>query len=500
MNNKEPIKLKLSTVIIIFIIFILIIGAIGFFVYSQNNRINTEKQETEIMENTIGEISIDDKEVQDAYKRILKYNNIFDTNSFQESFYKDTKVMYDNLTDAERMVSIVQYIKDKPTSTVEINSFINKSKKYDKTVLGENTTAKLYSKQLLEDNTNKIFGKDSNSISWVSRDNNCGHIYDYIDGQYYSYNYQGGGFGCPARAVSKLTKAERDNDSIYLYDEYIYIYDVPNQDSSITTYYYTSSSKTEQIGTEKNSNSEESDSSILTRYEGKAQNYKHTFKKDNEGNYYWYSSEPLLSKTDTSKVNNNTTIKNSTSSSSASKSVSRDDTISYEINKLSEGRVNVKATKNGKTISKDFEMDAMIDKTGTIKIENIGEVVLVSESGGEYCKTHIYQLVNDEIKKLGDIDCGADMVKDATYKVNKKGEGTAVIEANINGETIKKEFEMDAAIINTNVVDIFNYGKVVLVAETGGEYYGIKVYRLSQDYVTGKNKEIKNVGAIESKQ
>ena len=136
----------------------------------------------------------------------------------------------------------------------------------------------------------------------------------------------------------------------------------------------------------------------------------------------------------------------------------------------------------------------------TIKIENIGEVALVSESGGEYCKTHIYQLVNNEIKKIGDIDCGADMVKDATYKVSKKNEGTAVIEANSNGESIKKEFEMDAAIINTNVIDIFNYGKVVLVAETGGEYYGIQVFRLSQDYTTGKNKEIKKVGAIESKQ
>ena len=199
-------------------------------------------------------------------------------------------------------------------------------------------------------------------------------------------------------------------------------------------------------------------------------------------------------------TSNTTNINNSTNSSKVSNSVYSDDTISYEINKLTEGRVNVKATKNGKSTSKDFEMDAMIDKTGTIKIENIGEVALVSESGGEYCKTHIYQLVNNEIKKIGDIDCGADMVKDATYKVNKKGEGTAVIEANINGETIKKEFEMDAAIINTNVIDIFNYGKVVLVAETGGEYYGIQVFRLSQDYTTGKNKEIKKVGTIESKQ
>ena len=75
-------------------------------------------------------------------------------------------------------------------------------------------------------------------------------------------------------------------------------------------------------------------------------------------------------------TSNTTNINNSTNSSKVSNSVSSDDTISYEINKLTEGRVNVKATKNGKSTSKDFEMDAMIDKTGTIKIENIGEVEL----------------------------------------------------------------------------------------------------------------------------
>ena len=98
---------------------------------------------------------------------------------------------------------------------------------------------------------------------------------------------------------------------------------------------------------------------------------------------------------------------------------------------------------------------------------------------------------------IGTIDCGADMVKEATYTVETKNEATAIINAKRNNENITKEFEMSAAIANTSVIDIFNLGKVVLVAETGGEYYGIQVYRLSQDYTTGKTKEIKNVGSIQ---
>lgn len=98
---------------------------------------------------------------------------------------------------------------------------------------------------------------------------------------------------------------------------------------------------------------------------------------------------------------------------------------------------------------------------------------------------------------IGTIDCGADMVKEATYTVETKNEATAIINAKRNNENITKEFEMSAAIANTSVIDIFNFGKVALVAETGGEYYGIQVYRLSQDYTTGKTKEIKNVGSIQ---
>ena len=180
---------------------------------------------------------------------------------------------------------------------------------------------------------------------------------------------------------------------------------------------------------------------------------------------------------------------------------SKSDDIKYEITKKKnqygdESIAVIKATKAGQTITKEFEMDAQIVDTGTMSISPIGSVAMVADSAGEYYGVNFYQLVNDEIKKIGAINCGADMVKEATYSVETKGETTVSITANRNGELTKKDFEMTAAIAKTEVVDVLDCGKVVLVAETGGEYYAFKVFRLSQDYTNGKTNDIIEVGSI----
>lgn len=177
------------------------------------------------------------------------------------------------------------------------------------------------------------------------------------------------------------------------------------------------------------------------------------------------------------------------------------DNVKYEISTIKneydeEVIAVIKATKDGKTISKKIKMDALIADTDTIELPVIGTVALVAESGGEYYGINIYQLVNGEIRKIGNIDCGADMVKEATYSVEAKDENIAIITASRNGTITKKEFEMSAAIAKTSIIDILELGKVVLVAETGGEYYAFKVYRLSQDYTNGKTTDIIEVGTI----
>ena len=157
----------------------------------------------------------------------------------------------------------------------------------------------------------------------------------------------------------------------------------------------------------------------------------------------------------------------------------------------------VKATKDGKSVKKEFEMDALIANTGTMILPEIGNVALVAISGGEGYSVYVYQLINNEIKNLGKIECGADMVEDATYEATKKDEITVVINAKVNSEKITKEFEMDAQIARIEIIDVLQCGKVVLVAESGGEYYAFKAYRLSQNYINGKIQGIVEVGSIQ---
>lgn len=200
--------------------------------------------------------------------------------------------------------------------------------------------------------------------------------------------------------------------------------------------------------------------------------------------------------TQTTTSNSSTQKEAPTSSDNISSNINLNDT-KYEISIKDEVYAIIKATKDGKTITKEFEMGGAIAETGTMTLPTIGTVALVADTGGEYYGVNIFQLVNGKIEKLGTIDCGADMVKEATYEVTTKGETTAVITAKRNSENIKKEFQMDAAIVQTSIFDILNRGKVVLVAETGGEYYAFKVFRLSQDYTNGKTIGIVEAGMIQ---
>lgn len=55
---------------------------------------------------------------------------------------------------------------------------------------------------------------------------------------------------------------------------------------------------------------------------------------------------------------------------------------------------------------------------------------------------------------------------------------------------------MDALITDTGTMILPTIGSVALVAETGGEYYAFKVFRLSEDYTNGKTQEIVEAGTL----
>ena len=90
---------------------------------------------------------------------------------------------------------------------------------------------------------------------------------------------------------------------------------------------------------------------------------------------------------------------------------------------------------------------------------------------------------------------------DIKYEISKKknqygDEAIAVIKATKEGKTTTKEFEMDALITDTGTMILPTIGSVALVAETSGEYYAFKVFRLSEDYTNGKTQEIVEAGTL----
>ena len=197
----------------------------------------------------------------------------------------------------------------------------------------------------------------------------------------------------------------------------------------------------------------------------------------------------------TTKTTPSNSITQNETSNTTSTNINSSNT-KYDITIRDESYATIKATKDGNTITKEFKIDSAIAETGTTIFPTIGSVALIAESSGEYYGVNVFQLVNGKIEKLGTIDCSADMVSEATYEVTTKGETTAVITAKRNSDNIEKEIKMNAAIAKTEVIDVLNRGKVVLVAETGGEYYAFKAFRLSQDYTNGKTKDIVEAGTI----
>lgn len=147
-----------------------------------------------------------------------------------------------------------------------------------------------------------IFGDDS--ILRENIETDMGYIYEYSASSkcYYGHSYAGGG-GFGFCFGTKLTDAKRSDDGkeIYVYDKYIkvaedwtttpHMYkvyqfsDVTNSIDEVTEelYHYDDTIKMVKI-----------DDSTFDKYLDKLITFKSTFKLDDDGNYYWFSTQPEI--------------------------------------------------------------------------------------------------------------------------------------------------------------------------------------------------------------
>lgn len=312
MSEKKEITLSLSTVfLIIAIILIVIMGIIIFYLYNTNQKLSTKTEETNstmssfensvestnnisntpdtnstIIQNQVEELDINDATVKKLYNYVLKCDD-FDgcfadsNNSEPASFYKSSKTTYSSLSDIEKVLTTLKNYSDaeiKSTNKSQVKNIIDVTHAHDSIKIYENFNAKV--KEIF--NQSDIKGESYTGLA---------EQLEYKNGCYYLLGFDGGGLGTTRTAYSKIQKAEKNQEFLYIYDKYIYIdswnYYVNEGDQKV--HVYTESDEKNDIGTEK----EDPDKieNLYNKYENKLKTYKHTFKQNEDGSYYWVSSE-----------------------------------------------------------------------------------------------------------------------------------------------------------------------------------------------------------------
>lgn len=318
MEEKGPIKVRLSTVILLIVIFLLIIAMIFMYFYFKNSNSseNLENGQTQnnssVSSNTFSGNSLNNTQSSNSENTIVNdnsapvslsiesdeikqlYNYVMKTNANQELLvYRSSKVTLDDLNNQLKLITVFQNVSESDASEV--------ASKTDET--GFTAKHTYYDKNTIDNVAKKVFG-DNVSITHESCWSDFGYTRDFENGRYDCFSSQGGGGSPWENSASKLVKAEQVGNEIYIYDNYVHVYgDMASVDSSGYDI-FDSSDKSLKIASnisfEQIFNGRvypDVDFDNLQSLTGnKIKTYKHTFKKASDGSYYWFSTEPVKQK------------------------------------------------------------------------------------------------------------------------------------------------------------------------------------------------------------
>ena len=321
--EKKKAPMSLTGLIVLIIFLAAVVGGLVYFFINYDLQIMSKKEPQEIVEmekeevevSKIEELDKDSKLVKELYDIILKYNNLdltgglnYDLNS-KFSFYRDNKIVYSDLRDAEKVVCILNAIKDEDYTknvnieNLDLEQYQDIYKDYNVN-MPKTTTADKYSN--ITSTVKRIFGEnakiENESYGLLSG------IAEYYDDSYYLYMIEGGGLGETVFAYSEIERVEKFEDYIYIYDKYICEDTLEAaMDMNGKNKFYTTADKTKQIEVDetlfKRGEYDYSETRIgymgidkslekfFKYYEDELNTYKHTFKKVEDGTYYWVSSE-----------------------------------------------------------------------------------------------------------------------------------------------------------------------------------------------------------------
>lgn len=311
MEEKKSIKISLSTFFLLILIIILIVGFFIYKIYNEkqlsdktinelNSKIsnlensttqNNQSNNTTIeRKDEIVSLSVNNDLVQKLYGYILKSDDFVYDFAWQNgmepaSFYRKSKVTYSDLSDMEKTLIVLKNYNNNEVKSENKSSLKNI---IDTTYIHD--TVKIY--ENINDKAYKIFNQ-SNS-NWNNY-KGCSGALEYKNNNYYLTEFDGGGKGTSEVGYAEIQKAEKDENYLYIYDKYIYVdstnMDIGEKDKKV--HIYTTADKMNDIGTETEEiwGSDSTIEQLYQKYENQLKTFRHTFKKAEDGSYYWLSSE-----------------------------------------------------------------------------------------------------------------------------------------------------------------------------------------------------------------
>lgn len=324
MEEKQGIKINLSTFFLILALIVIVI--MGKFIYklyydNQKSANSIEELNNKItnLESSIAPNNVPAKVEEKDTNKLENLNIESDLvkklyNYVAEFSYYDELIVYQseivsekNMSNSLKLLTIFNNLKKEDATRIEYqyeNEYIPKREHV------------IYSKDIIQDKAKEIFGANVN-IEHQNASPYDGHSIIYKNNEYDSFDYEGGGVVPWESSIRFLISAEKDeNGTIYLYDKYVHLVEVENIKSDGINWagsydIYTSSDRKEKLASKVDFEENHIYSGLeniasgtinynkkyiqnIEKYLGKElMQYKHTYKQNSDGTYYWYSTEPI---------------------------------------------------------------------------------------------------------------------------------------------------------------------------------------------------------------
>ncbi len=251
---------------------------------AQDEQVDIEQNVEENVEIPEVNLDINGEFVQELYKKIPS------TDAMPNCVvYSDERITQGHITDYDKMMYVLE------------NMFWNKEYEvttsegmYDKlSLIGDtsyNREVDIFKVEDVEEKYRNYFGSDKEILKETIR--YIGYVFDFNseDNCFYGHAFEGGG-GQPYIYSTKIDSAEKSEDGkeIYIYDYFMSVETYNNYDV-----YSFAGNYNVSIGNEPE---EYKNHELIEKYiENGLYKFKNTFKLDDTGNYYWYSTEPIMEK------------------------------------------------------------------------------------------------------------------------------------------------------------------------------------------------------------